>query len=57
MLSRAKQECDALYKCVDEVADDDSRGYDLGVWVLLLVEVPSASHAEELAIVTRSVQD
>lgn len=56
MLSRTKQVGDNLYERVDEVADYDARCDDLGVRVLLLVQVPRATHSEELAIVTGAVQ-
>lgn len=55
MLSSAKEEGDDLHECVYEVADDDSWGHDLGVRVLLLVEVPRAAHSEELSIVPSAV--
>lgn len=56
MLSSSEQIGDALYQGVDEVSHDDSRGHNFGVRVLFLVEVPCASHPEELAIVARAVK-
>lgn len=57
MFSSAKQVSDDLRECVYQVADNDTGGHDLSVRVLLLIEVPSTSHPQELAIVTSSVQN
>jgi hypothetical protein len=56
MLCSAKEVCDDLNQCIDEVAHYDTRGDDLGVRVLLLVQVPRTTHPQEFAIVSRAVQ-
>lgn len=55
MLCCPKEIGDDLHERVDEVAHDNPWGHDLGVGILLLVQVPCASHSEELAVVSCAV--
>lgn len=53
----AKGVGDQLDRSIDEVTDKHSRGNDFGVLILFLVQVPCASDSEEIACISRPVQD
>lgn len=56
MFSCTKEVRDDLYERVNEVANNNTRGDDFSIWVLLLVEVPRASHPQELAIEASTIE-
>lgn len=56
-LGRAEAERNQLHRGVDEVADKHSGGHNFRVGTFLLVQVPGATHAEEITPVARSVDD
>lgn len=48
---------DCMASCVDQESNHNARGHDFRIGALLLVQVPSATNAQELATVAPAVQE
>lgn len=57
MLGGAKGKCDCVTGGVNEESHHHARGHNFRICALLLVQVPGASNAKELASISPAIQE